>query len=331
MSSETRSPSNLWQGLRPYLSMARPDHWFKNVFVVPGAILAIFFEPSRIAWSSLPPLLWTLAATCLVASSNYVINELLDAPYDREHPVKRNRPAASGKIRPTGALLLWLLLAALGIGLALRIGLYVGLTATALWLMGIVYNVPPLRSKEMAYLDVASESINNPLRLMLGWFALIHTAFPPVSLVIAYWMLGAYFMAIKRFAEYRSIGDAEVAARYRRSFAYYDENRLLVSLFFYAIMSALFIGVFIVRYHLELILAMPLVAGFLTWYLRIGLRDDSPVQNPERLYREWRFVLYAAFCVGSFIGLMFVSVPTLYEWFNVELSNQSPLWTLEPR
>lgn len=328
MSSETRRSSTLWQGLRPYLSMARPDHWFKNVFVVPGAILAIFFEPSRIAWSSLPPLLWTLAATCLVASSNYVINELLDAPYDREHPVKRDRPAASGKIRPTGALLLWLLLAALGIGLALRIGLYVGLTATALWLMGIVYNVPPLRSKEMAYLDVASESINNPLRLMLGWFALIHTAFPPVSLVIAYWMLGAYFMAIKRFAEYRRIADPAVAGRYRKSFVHYNEDRLLGSLFFFAMVGALFTGVFIVRYHLELILAIPLVAGFLTWYLRIGLQHDSPVQNPERLYREWRFAGYALLCVVAFIALMFTHVPLLYDWFNVELSKASPLWTL---
>lgn len=315
----------------PYLRMMRPDHWFKNVFVLPGAILAVFFEPERATSAALLPLLGTLAATCIVASSNYVLNELLDAPQDREHPVKHRRPAASGLVRPLPALALWLALALLGLGLAWSVNPYVGRSALALWTMGIVYNVPPWRTKELPYLDVISESVNNPIRLMLGWFALIGDAFPPVSLGIAYWMFGAFFMAIKRFAEYRHIDDAEAAGRYRRSFVHYDEDRLLVGLFFFAMMGALFTGVFVVRYHLELILAMPLVAGFMTWYLRIGLAPDSPVQHPERLWHERAFVGYALLCVVAFFGLMFVHVPAMYDWFNVELSNHSPLWTLGGR
>src|SRR5438270_4288919 len=127
--------------------------------------------------------------------------------------------------------------------------------------MGIAYNVPPLRTKEWPYVDVLSESVNNPIRLLLGWFALITGRFPPLSLTIAYWMIGAFFMAMKRLAEYRHIGDPRVAAAYRRSFAYYTEERLLVSLFFYSTTCALFAGIFIVRYHLELILFAPLGAG----------------------------------------------------------------------
>ena len=45
--------------------------------------------------------------------------------------------------------------------------------------MGLAYNVPPVRLKEWPYLDVLSESVNNPLRLALGWFALIPDRFPP--------------------------------------------------------------------------------------------------------------------------------------------------------
>jgi 4-hydroxybenzoate polyprenyltransferase len=330
-SAETRSKgrSGVRLGLQPYLQMARPDHWFKNIFVLPGAVLAVFFQPELARRESLLPLILVLVATSLVASSNYVINELLDAPSDREHPVKRHRPAASGLVRPAAAYLLWLLLAILGISLAWSVTVYAGLAAAALWIMGIIYNIPPLRSKEIPYLDVISESINNPIRLLLGWFALIDNSFPPVSLAIAYWMIGAFFMAIKRFAEYRRIGDAAAAGRYRKSFVHYDEDRLLGSLFFFAMVGALFTGVFIVRYHLELILAIPLVAGFLTWYLRIGLQDDSPVQHPEQLYREWHFVSYALLCAAVFLALMFTHVPVLYDWFNVELSKASPLWTLE--
>jgi hypothetical protein len=51
------------------------------------------------------------------------------------------------------------------------------------------------------------------------------------------------------------------------------------------------------------------------------------VQNPERLYREHGLVIYLAFCVTTFVGLMFVSVPMLYDLFNVTPSRIKALWT----
>ena len=90
--------------------------------------------------------------------------------------------------------------------------------------MGVAYNVPPLRTKELPYLDVLSESINNPLRLFLGWFALVPSKVPPLSLILAYWMVGAFFMATKRFAEYRHIGDPKARRSIGKSFGYYSEN-----------------------------------------------------------------------------------------------------------
>jgi 4-hydroxybenzoate polyprenyltransferase len=316
--------------IRPYVQLARIDHWFKNVFMLFGTFLAVFVEPSLFRLDVLPTLALAFLATCIVASSNYVLNEVLDAPYDRKHPVKRHRPAAAEEIRRSFALAEWLLLAALGIGLSWLVHPYVAASALALWLMGIAYNVPPIRTKELAYLDVLSESINNPIRLLLGWFAVIQTQFPPVSLMIAYWMAGAFFMAIKRFAEYRQIGDRRTARSYRRSFRYYNEDRLLISLFFYVVMGALFTGVFIVRYRLELILILPLVAGFFAYYMHLGLKENSPVQNPEKLHRETGFVAFTIASGVVFVFLMFTQIPILYDIFNVELAKTSPLWTLGP-
>jgi len=62
----------------------------------------------------------------------------------------------------------------------MSVNLYFLASAVWLWVMGIAYNVPPLRTKEWPYLDVLSESINNPIRLLLGWFALVSVRFPPV-------------------------------------------------------------------------------------------------------------------------------------------------------
>src|SRR5947208_10021725 len=65
-----------------YIQIARVDHWFKNVFMLFGVLLAFFYEPALFTWTGILQVLYALFATCLIASSNYVINELLDAPSD---------------------------------------------------------------------------------------------------------------------------------------------------------------------------------------------------------------------------------------------------------
>jgi 4-hydroxybenzoate polyprenyltransferase len=198
------------------VEIARIDHWFKNSFMLLGVVLAVFYRPESLTWPVVPRLLLAIVATCLVASSNYVLNELLDGPLDAVHPEKRFRPVPSGRIRPALAYAEWLGLAAAGVALAALVSTPVLACAVWLWVMGILYNVPPIRTKEWPYLDVLSESVNNPIRLLLGWFSIIALTVPPVSLLLSYWMIGAFFMAVKRYAELRHIGDRQVAAAYRR-------------------------------------------------------------------------------------------------------------------
>jgi len=309
-----------------YVAIARPDHWFKNVFMVFGIVLACFYRPELLTQFSWITVICAFLATCLIASSNYVINEILDASTDRKHPVKRWRPIPSGQVKVPLAYLEWLVLGLVGLVIAAHINFAFFTAGALLWVMGLVYNVPPLRAKELPYLDVLSESVNNPLRLALGWFVVNAVALPPLSLVISYWMLGAFFMASKRFAEYRLFGDATAAGAYRKSFRYYDVDKLLVSMFFYAAVAALLLGVFIVRYKLELLLAVPLVAGVFSLYLKVALKPDSAVQNPERLYREKGLMAYLVLCLVVFVGLMFVEIPLLYDVFNVTPSKVNALW-----
>ena len=64
-----------------------------------GVVLACFYHPDVLRWGMLGRIAWAFAATCLVASSNYVINEILDAPRTaspRKADTGRSRPAASG-------------------------------------------------------------------------------------------------------------------------------------------------------------------------------------------------------------------------------------------
>ena len=299
----------------PYIKIARFDHWFKNVFMIPGVLVALYLHPDLLEYSLWWPLVVALLATGFVASSNYVINEVLDADMDRLHPVKKNRPVPSGEVNIKLAYVEWIALAIIGLGLAYTLGKPFFLSALALWVMGCFYNIPPIRTKEKPYLDVLSESVNNPLRLLLGWFATGTDYWPPLSLVIAYWMIGAFFMAIKRYAEYRRIGDKQKAAAYRSSFAHYNEERLMISLMYYVATFGLFFGVFLIRYRMEFILATPFIAGVIAWYMHLGFLDDSPVQYPEKLYKQKGFMAFLALTVAVMMLLLIVDFPTLAQWF----------------
>lgn len=298
-----------------HIKIARIDHWIKNVFVLPGIVVAMSIDRGALSESLPWRIMIGLLSVCLVASSNYVLNELLDAPFDREHRLKSDRPVPSGEVNIPLAYVEWLVLMVAGIGLGLIISIPFALTVFGLWVMGCVYNVRPIRSKDVPYVDVLSEAVNNPLRMLAGWYITRTQVIPPASLLISYWMIGCYFMAIKRFAEYRDINDGDRSAAYRKSFGFYNEQRLLVSIVFYASQAMLFFGAFIMRYRLELILTFPLVALVMAIYLSLAFKEDSAVQRPEGLYREPRLMIAVVACALLMLLLLFVDVPVLYRIF----------------
>jgi decaprenyl-phosphate phosphoribosyltransferase len=272
--------------LRGHASIARVDHWFKNVFVLPGIVIALGTDPyvdrAGLGWRIIIGLL----SVCLIASSNYTLNELIDAPFDRHHPTKHRRPVPSGQVSVPLGYVQWLVLMIAGLAVGRVVSVPFMLTVLSLWVMGCVYNIPPVRSKDLPYVDVLSEAINNPIRMLAGWFIVTSVTVAPASLLLSYWMIGCYFMALKRFAEYRNIADAGRATAYRKSFRYFTSERLLESVMFYGTAAMLFFGAFCMRYRLELILAFPAIALVMAIYLHVALKENSAAQNPERLYRE---------------------------------------------
>jgi decaprenyl-phosphate phosphoribosyltransferase len=302
--------------LKPYISIARPDHWFKNVFVLPGVAFAIYDSPDLLSWKIVPSLFLCLIATCLVASSNYVINEILDAPKDAFHPIKKNRPIPSGKVNLKIAYGEWVFLGLAGFVLGSQVNAWFLLSLILLAVMGFLYNVPPIRLKDLPYVDVLSESINNPIRLFLGWLTVNNSYPPTLSLIIAYWMIGAFFMTVKRYAEYRQIGDASIAGKYRKSFTYYNEYRLILSIVYYASAFSLFFGIFLIRYRIELVLSVPFLAGFIPVYMRLGFWSNSPAQYTENLYKQRGLVLYSVFCLILIIFLLFIDIPIVDQIFR---------------
>jgi decaprenyl-phosphate phosphoribosyltransferase len=307
---ESVSPSEKASLLRDYIAIARPDHWTKNLFMLPGLFLGMLvsLKPFGQIWW---PLAIGFAATCLISSANYTINEWLDRHFDRFHPKKRLRPSVAGRIKAGGVYSEYVLLATAGLALAWSLNARVFEASLLLLVMGIFYNVQPFRTKDRAYLDVVSESINNPIRLCMGWLIAVPNAFPPSSLLLGYWFGGAFLMAVKRFAEFRTIGDKSIAGQYRQSFRFYTEESLLGSAVFHAMAASLFLGVFLVKYRIELLLSFPLIALLFAWYIRIGYDEDSAAQHPEKLLRERKFMIYVLLLAMLMAFLFVKDIPAL--------------------
>ena len=197
VSTETYAPNG---SFTDYVRIARVDHWFKNIFMLPGTALAIILTDITPKQALVPTLL-ALAALCLAASANYVINEWLDAKSDQHHPVKKNRPAVARQLSASLVYAQYGLLFSAALLFAASVNVMLTFSVFIFLIMGMAYNIPPVRTKDKVYLDVLSESLNNPLRLIIGWSALVTSALPPSSILFAYWMGGAFLMAAKRFAE----------------------------------------------------------------------------------------------------------------------------------
>jgi 4-hydroxybenzoate polyprenyltransferase len=147
--------------LKPLLETMRPKQWAKNLFVFAGLIFGkkLFYAP-LLGRNVVAFLLF-----CLISSSIYVINDLADIQKDRQHPTKRRRPLASGRLQPRTARIAATVFVALSIPLAFVLGLRFGLLAAAYLATMIAYS---LLLKNLVIVDVFVVSAGYVLRVAGG-------------------------------------------------------------------------------------------------------------------------------------------------------------------
>ena len=107
-----------------YVKIARPDHWIKNIFIMPGLVLAVILigRPEDIV-QFIIKLLAGFFATCFIASANYVINEWLDAEFDKYHPTKKYRPVVSQNMKFSLVMTEYFICVVIGIGLSFLVNI----------------------------------------------------------------------------------------------------------------------------------------------------------------------------------------------------------------
>ena len=288
----------------------RPFQWIKNTLVFLPLLFAV-----RVVWSPqnlapLPDLLVNLGLAflgfCAVSSAVYLVNDVSDRDADRNHPLKRNRPLASGAISVPAAIAVALLLAGSGLAALAAINLVVLWVALAYLGINLAYS---LGAKHVALVDVFLVSAGYVIRVVAGAVAI---GAPPSPWLYATTAAGALFIVLgRRYAEVRLAG-GEASAQ-RPVLALYSGPLIGQLLTISATAAWLSYTLYTVEAanlptNNTMLLTVPLVTLGLFRYLYL-LNTDAYAETPERLISKDPPMVFAIFSwmVASSIILWFGS------------------------
>jgi decaprenyl-phosphate phosphoribosyltransferase len=263
------------------LKSSRPHQWVKNIFVgAPLVFARKIDEPDALLHAGI-----VVVGFCLISSAVYLFNDVVDVEKDRQHPLKRLRPIASGALPVPTARLTSLLLALVGILVCLLRGPIPAVIAAAYLLQNLAYS---FRLKHVPFIDVASIAAGFILRVLAGAAAI--TVPPSFWLLTCTLLLASLLGFGKRAHELRTSGNKgagqrKVLDRYNPSvlrFLIYMLAGLTVAAYIGYTQSAHALSFFGTR---RLVLTVPFVAfGVLRyiWITQGKIDSESPTDSMLR-------------------------------------------------
>ncbi|MYL85207.1 HAD-IB family hydrolase [Desulfovibrio aerotolerans] len=162
-----------------WLRLLRIPQWTKSSFV----FLPLFFSGRFFEGHAFVQTCVTAAAFCLIASAIYILNDIEDRQEDRNHPVKRFRPIASGELSVRAALTGLALLMIAGVVLCFMAGVAVFYSISLYLALNVFYIY---YGKKMAIIDVACIAIGFVLRIVAGSLA--------ISQAMSHWLIMMVFL-----------------------------------------------------------------------------------------------------------------------------------------
>ena len=175
-----------------YLKLLRISHWIKNFFV----FVPILFAKHLFIWDDLSKVVIAFFAFSLTSSLVYVFNDLIDADFDRLHPVKKNRPVASGKISVRNAKIAILSLIVIITAVSSQLNLMSNLLLATYLVINVLYT---LKLKNIIILDLFCIASGFMLRVLAGAFVI--DIYISKWLILTTMFLALYLAVMKRRSE----------------------------------------------------------------------------------------------------------------------------------
>jgi 4-hydroxybenzoate polyprenyltransferase len=283
----------------------RPHQWVKNIFVAAPLVFARLVADPRAAMRTTA----ALGIFCLLSSTVYLVNDLVDLEKDRAHPVKRKRPLASGALSPHFARVLAATLGLLALAGAAMLGPGLHLLFTAAGYLGLnlAYS---LALKKIAFVDVACISTGFLLRVLGGAFAI--PVAPSRWLLACTLLLSALLGFGKRAHELRVSGETGVAQR--DVLGHYDLGvlrKLLTALG--ALTTATYLAYTFsahartLFHSARLVWTVPFVAFGIFRFISITARKADPESPTDSMLRDPSFVTNLFLYAASVLALLYIA------------------------
>ena len=195
-----------------YIQAFRVNQWVKNLVIFTAIIFSgELFNPHAFSQS-----VYAFFAFCILSSTSYLLNDLIDYPYDRKHPHKKDRPIASGGLSLQEATFTVFVMTLISLILALFFSIKFFFLALLFILLHFFYS---LYLKRYPVVDIFSISISFMIRAFAGEVA---TGFHiPIWLTFTIFFGSLFIATVKRDAEFAATGSET-----RRSLKDYKEHLL---------------------------------------------------------------------------------------------------------
>jgi 4-hydroxybenzoate polyprenyltransferase len=206
------------------IKAARPRQWIKNLAIFAGLVFSGQFDNSQ----SFILVFKAFIIFCGLSSAVYIINDIFDIERDRSHPLKKDRPIASGIVPVNTALILSLALIGILLPISFAVSSSLFYAALAYLFLQLLYSA---YFKSVILLDVMFIAAGFVLRVYAGiWIIDAHLSVWFLLSIISF----ALFLAIgKRRSELTLMAEKNLAAKHRETLLHYPENLLdiLTSMF----------------------------------------------------------------------------------------------------
>lgn len=192
--------------LKYIILASRPNQWIKN-FVIFTAIMFAgkLFDPELFGKS-----MYAFLVFCLLSSTSYILNDVIDFPYDRKHPLKRFRPVASGKLSIPDATFVVFVLSLLSLILSLNFSIGFFILSVLFLALHFFYS---MYFKKHAVLDIFTISFSFILRAYAGQVATGYHI--QIWLFLTIFFISLFIATVKRQAELiRHGGETRAALNY---------------------------------------------------------------------------------------------------------------------
>jgi len=180
------------QKIKYIIAAARPNQWIKNLVIFTAIVFSgKLFDPNLFLRTTIG-----FFILCLLSSTSYILNDVIDYPYDRKHPVKKLRPVASGKLSISDATFVVFTLSLVSLIMALGFSIPFFFVSFVFLLLHFLYS---LSFKKKPVLDIFTISFSFLLRAFGGQ---VLTGYHiQIWFLLTIFFISLFIASVKRHAE----------------------------------------------------------------------------------------------------------------------------------